>query len=95
MKPSKHDGHVSDGKVEIEDDLPYGGAKEVNGAMVDMMLNLGDYDKHNAEWLPPKKQRKLEARKKGRQLVEDTNAKSTHQNDQERGRPITMGLIWL
>src|SRR6266851_7341532 len=91
MKPSKRDGHALDGEVEIEDNLPYGGAKEVNSAMVDMMLDLGDYDERDAEWLPPKEQRRLEARKKGRQLVDDTNAKSTHQDDQERGRPITMG----
>jgi hypothetical protein len=91
MKPSKCNGHMSDGEVKIEDDLLYGGVKEVNGAMVDMMLDLGDYDKHDAEWLPPKEQRKLKARKKGRQLVEDMNAKSTHQDDQKRERPITMG----
>ncbi len=91
MKPSKCDGHASDGEVEIKDDLPYGGAKEVNSTMVDMMLDLGNYDECDAEWLPPKEQRRLEARKKGRQLVDDTNAKSTHQDDQERGRPITMG----
>ena len=91
MKPSKCNGHMSDGEVKIEDDLLYGGVKEVNGAMVDMMLDLGDYDKHDAEWLPPKEQRKLKARKKGRQLVEDMNAKSTYQDDQERERPITMG----
>ena len=91
MKPSKCDGHTLDGEVEIKDNLPYGGALEVNSAMVDMMVDLGDYDEHNAKWLPPKEQRRLEARKKGRQLVDDTNAKSTHQDDQERGRPITMG----
>jgi hypothetical protein len=91
LKPSKRDGRASDGEVEIKDDLPYGGKKEVNGAMVDMMLELDDYDDRDIEWLPPKEQRKLEARKKGRQLVEDTNIKSTHQDDQERGRLITMG----
>jgi hypothetical protein len=94
LKPSKHDGCASDGEVEIEDDLPYGGAREVNGAMVDMMLDLGNYDERDVEWLPPKEQRKLEARKKGSQLVEDANVKSTHQNDQERGRLITMGLTF-
>ena len=94
LKLLKHNGCALDGKVKIKDDLPYGGVREVNGAMVDMMLNLGDYDKHNVEWLPPKEQRKLEARKKGSQLVEDANVKSTHQNDQERGRLITMGLTF-
>ncbi len=65
MKPSRLDGYVLDGEVEIEDDLPHGGVKELNGTMIDMMLNLGDYDEHNNEWLPPKEQNKLEARKKG------------------------------
>jgi len=91
LKPLKHDGCALDGEVEIKDDLPYGGAREVNGMMVDMMLDLGDYDDCDIEWLPPKEQRKLEARKKGSQLVEDANVKSTHQDDQERERPITMG----
>jgi hypothetical protein len=78
LKPSKCDGCALDGEVEIEDNLTYGGAREVNGVMVDMMLDLGDYDKRDIEWLPPKEQRKLEARKKGSQLVEDANVKSTH-----------------
>ena len=56
--------------MEIEDDLLYGGVKEVNGAIVNMMLNLGDYDKCDAEWLPPKEQRKLKARKKGRHIMD-------------------------
>jgi hypothetical protein len=77
--------------VEIEDDLPYGGARELNGAMVDMMLDLGDYDERDLDWLPPKEQRKLEARKKGSQLVEDVNIESTHQDNQERGRLTIMG----
>jgi hypothetical protein len=54
-----------DGEVEIEDNLSYGGAKELNGMMIDMMLNLGNYDEHDREWLPPKEWKKLEARKKG------------------------------
>ena len=62
MKPSWLDGCASDGEV---DDLPHGGAKELNSTMIEMMLNLGDYDKRNNEWLPPKERIKLEARKKG------------------------------
>jgi hypothetical protein len=65
MKPSWLDGCASDGEVEIEDDLPQGGAKELNGAMIDMMLDLGDYDERDNEWLLPKEWNKLEARKKG------------------------------
>jgi len=91
LKPSRLDGCASDGEVEIEDDLPYGGARELNGAMVDMMLDLGDYDERDLDWLPPKEQRKLEARKKGSQLVEDVNIESTHQDNQERGRLTIMG----
>ncbi len=70
------DGHASDGEVEIEDDLPYEGAKELNGVMIDMMLDLGDYDKCDREWLPPKEWKKLVARKKGSQHFEDVNIKT-------------------
>jgi len=47
MKPSRWDDCASDGELELEDDLPYGGAI-VNRRMTDMMANLGDND----EWLP-------------------------------------------
>ena len=65
MKPLQLDGHASDGEIEIKDDLSYRGAKELNGAMIDIMLDLGDYDERDGEWLPPKERIKLEARKKG------------------------------
>src|SRR5712672_2435245 len=65
MKPSWLDVCASDGKVEIKDNLPHGGAKELNRTMINMMLNVCDYDKHNNEWLPPKEQNKLEVGKKG------------------------------
>ena len=76
LKPSQLDGRASDGEVEIEDDLPYEGAKELNGVMIDMMLDLGDYDKCDREWLPPKEWKKLVARKKGSQHFEDVNIKT-------------------
>jgi hypothetical protein len=76
LKPLQLDGHASDGEIEIEDDLPYRGAKELNGVMIDMMLNLGDYDERDGEWLPPKEWKKLEARKKGSQCFEDVNIKT-------------------
>jgi len=76
LKPSQLDGHASDGKIEIKDNLLYRGAKELNGMMIDMMLNLGDYNEHNGEWLPPKEQKKLEARKKGSQCFENVNIKT-------------------
>jgi hypothetical protein len=62
------DDLASDGEVEIEEDLPYGGEREVNGAMVDMMVELSDCDERDAEWLPAKERWRLEARKKGSQL---------------------------
>ena len=76
LKLLQLDGHMLDGEVEIEDDLPYGGAKELNGTMIDMMLNLGNYDERDGEWLPPKEQKKLVARKKGSQHFEDVNIKT-------------------
>jgi hypothetical protein len=59
---------ASDGEVEIKEDLPYGGEREVNGAMVDMMVELSDCDEYDTEWLPAKEWWRLEARKKGSQL---------------------------
>jgi hypothetical protein len=43
-----------DDEGEIEDNLPYGAEKEVNSVMVDMMVELGDCDDHDIEWLPAK-----------------------------------------
>jgi hypothetical protein len=65
MKPSWLDGCALDDEVEIKDDLPHGGAKELNSMMIDMMLDLGNYNEHDNEWLSPKERIKLEARKKG------------------------------
>ena len=48
MKPSQGDDGTSDGELELEDDLPYGGAIEVSRPMVKMMAALGNND----EWLP-------------------------------------------
>jgi hypothetical protein len=65
-KPSLQDNWRLDGEVEVEEDLPYGGAKEVNSAMIDMMIELGNYDdEHDGEWLPVKEWLRLEAKKKG------------------------------
>jgi len=79
--------------VKVEEDLPYGGAREVNSAMIDMMIELGDFDEHDGEWLPAKEQLRLEAKKKGIVSFQVVNSKSTHHSDQERERPITMGPI--
>ena len=66
MKPLQLDGCASDSELELEDELPYGGAIELNGPMVDMMADLGDYDVRDDEWLPLKEQRNLATRKKGK-----------------------------
>ena len=79
--------------MKVEEDLPYREVREVNSAMVDMMIELSNYDKHDCEWLPVKKQLRLEAKKKGIVSFQVVNSKSTHHSDQERERPITMGPI--
>jgi hypothetical protein len=63
LKPSEEDGDTSDGEVNVEDDLPYGTAFEVNNAMVKMIVNLED--KGDLDWLPFAERRKLEMKKKG------------------------------
>jgi hypothetical protein len=68
LRPSPQDDWGSDGEMETKEDVPDGGAREVNGAMIDMMIGLDDYDERDAEWLPAKEQWRLEARKKGSQL---------------------------
>ena len=65
-KPSPQDNWGPDGEVEVEEDLPYGGAREVNSAMINMMIELSNYDnEHDSNWLLVKKQSRLEAKKKG------------------------------
>ena len=54
-----------DEEGEIESDVPYGAEKEVNGPMINMMVELGDCDERNMEWLPAKERKKVMARKKG------------------------------
>jgi len=55
MKPSCQHGCGLDNKVnlEVEDDLPYGTATEVNSAMVELIWDLDDDDPCNVNWLPP------------------------------------------
>ena len=47
----------------MEDDLPSGGDKEVSTAMVNMMVDLEEHE--DGEWLPPRLQKKIKARKIG------------------------------
>lgn len=63
LKPSELDGEASDGDVDIEDDLPYGGALEVNDAMIEMIIELEDA--RDLDWLPPAERKKLAKLKKG------------------------------
>ena len=65
LKPSALNDQGSDADIEMEDDLPYGEDNELIGVMVDMMLDLDDCDVRDMEWLPPREQRKLAARKTG------------------------------
>ncbi len=64
MKPSWLDDFASDGELELEDELPYGGASEVNDSMVNMMVDLGNNDK----WLPWREQMKKHTRIKGKNV---------------------------
>jgi len=76
LKPLQLDGRALDSEVEIKDDLPYRGAKELNSTIIDMMLDLSDYNEYDREWLLPKEWKKLEARKKGSQCFKDVNIKT-------------------
>jgi hypothetical protein len=91
LKPSEVDGQASDDEVEIEGDLPYGGDKEVNSMMVDMMVELGDCDEHDKEWLPEKERKKLDARKKGNVSFLGCECHKDLPCNQEKGRAIITG----
>ena len=90
-KPSELDDCGSDGEVELEDELPDGGDVKVNGPMVDMMVNLGEWDARDLEWLPPNEQRKLAARKQGIVISVQANILTILTSVQGKGRPIHMG----
>jgi len=74
MKPSQGDDGASDGELELEDDLPYGGAIEVSRPMVKMMAALGDNDK----WLPWSEQKKKDARITGEIVCPSQEIGGTH-----------------
>ena len=63
LKPSVLDDCGLDADIELEDDLPYGAEGEVSAVMVDMMVDLDDCDAWDINWLPPREQRKLAAKK--------------------------------
>ncbi len=70
------DRETSDDKGEIKDDLSYGVDKEVNSTMINMMVELGDHDEHDVEWLPAKEQKIIKARKKGVVSSQDVNVRA-------------------
>jgi hypothetical protein len=65
MKPSPLDVDSTDSDVEPEDFLSHRASYELQTSMVNMMLNLGDKDLGDADWLPLEEQKKLLVRKKG------------------------------
>jgi len=83
MKPSELDDCASDGELELEDDLPYGGAIEVNDPMLNMMFNLHDDDK----WLPLRERIKADARIKGKFACPSQEIKDTHWCQGKRKTP--------
>jgi len=83
MKPSELDDCASDGELELEDDLPYGGAIEVNDSMLDMMFDLHDDNK----WLPLREQIKVDARIKGKFACPSQKIKDTHWCQGKRKMP--------
>ena len=54
MKALQLDDCALDEELEMEDELPYGGANEVNSRMVNMLVDLEEHDAWDDEWLPLK-----------------------------------------
>ena len=73
--PLPEDGEALDSEGEIEDDLPYGADKEVNSTMINMMVELGDHDERDMEWLPAKEWKIINTRKKGVVSFQDVNVR--------------------
>ena len=88
LKPSPLDEEASDGEDDIEGDLPYGGAKEVNSMMIDMMVELSDCDEGDMEWLPASQRKKVEARKKGIVSFRDANVRKTYHAIRKEKDPL-------
>ena len=65
LKPSALDDCGSDANIDLVDNLPYGAECEVSDVMVDLIINLNDCDVQDIDWLPPREQQKLAARKTG------------------------------
>jgi len=63
LKPLVVDDWALDADVKLKDDLPPGGDKKVSTSMVNMMVDLEEYE--GGEWLPPRVWKKIKARKTG------------------------------
>jgi hypothetical protein len=59
------DGNESDEDIEIEDMLPEEVVEEIQGAMVDLMVNLKDSNPWDFKWLPPKLCKRIVPKKTG------------------------------
>ena len=75
MKPSQFDDGASDGELKLEDNLPYGGAIEVNRPMMEMIAKLDD----NNEWLPWNEQRMKDTKIQGEIIRSCQEIEGTHQ----------------
>ncbi len=88
LKPSPLDGEMLDGEDDIEGDLLYGGAKEVNSTMIDMMVKLSDCDEGDMEWLPASEWKRVEAKKKGIVSFQDMNVRKTYHAIRKEKGPL-------
>jgi len=76
MKPSQLDDFASDGELEMEDKLPYGGMiDKENDPMVRLMADLGN----DGKWLPWREQMKRDARITGKGVhYQSQDIENTH-----------------
>ena len=65
LKPLQSDGNESDDDIKVEDMLLEEANKEIQGAMVDLMVKLEDCDPRDFEWLPPKLWKRVVPKKIG------------------------------
>jgi hypothetical protein len=61
MKPTRSDSNASDGSSDVGDldMLPEESDVEIQGAMVDLMVELEDCDPRDFEWLPPRERKRV------------------------------------
>src|SRR6266853_2525468 len=88
LKPSLLDEKMLDGEDNIEGNLPYGGVKEVNSTMINMMVKLSDCDEGDMEWLPASEWKRVEAREKGIVSFQDVNVRNTYHAIRKEKDPL-------